>query len=315
MSLLNRRSVRNPRLVRLPSRAGESTSFQDGSSCPNSPAIKKTFRLIVIGSARTGKTSIVNRFLEKDFEDRYLPTIENFHRKIYKIRGELYQLDILDCSGNDPFPASRKLSYISGDMFIVVSSVDLPQSVEQMIDIRQQIIECKSSRVGFNANTPQHVPILFVMNKTDLPKSRWQTDPEEAASLIEEAISGNARDIFLTCSAAGNENIETVFGKMFALAKLPRHMNPQLHKMLRNELSADGVLNTSEGGKKRVLQRMRSRFSRDFDDTTFTDINARRPSLRTDLLMNRAKTSVIQLNCNGNGICPHDHQSRKCVIM
>uniref|UniRef100_A0A1I7ZBT5 ADP-ribosylation factor family protein n=1 Tax=Steinernema glaseri TaxID=37863 RepID=A0A1I7ZBT5_9BILA len=94
-------------------------------------------------------------------------------------------------------------------MFIVVSSVDLPQSVEQMVDIRQQILECKSSRAAFNVQAPHNVPILFVMNKTDLPKSRWQTDPEEAASLLGESISGSAKDVFLTCSAAENENIET----------------------------------------------------------------------------------------------------------
>ena len=73
---------------------------------------------MVVGTARTGKSAIVNRFLEKEFEERYLPTIENFHRKVYKIRGEIYQLDILDRSGNDPFPAARKLAYISGKIKI-----------------------------------------------------------------------------------------------------------------------------------------------------------------------------------------------------
>ena len=40
-------------------------------------------------------------------------------------------------------------------------------------------------------------------------------------------------------------------------------MNPELHKMLRNELSADGILS---GRKKAVLQRMRSKFSKDNED-------------------------------------------------
>uniref|UniRef100_A0A0M3HEY7 Ras-like protein family member 10B n=1 Tax=Ascaris lumbricoides TaxID=6252 RepID=A0A0M3HEY7_ASCLU len=114
MSLLSRRSPQaHSRLVRLPSKLGESTQRGSGS-CPNSPAVKKVFRLVVVGSARTGKSAIVNRFLNNEFEERYIPTIENFHRKLYKIRGELFQLDIVDCSGNDPFPATRKLSYTSG---------------------------------------------------------------------------------------------------------------------------------------------------------------------------------------------------------
>lgn len=115
---LKQRSIKLPRLKRLPlkstSQNESTTSYSDSLSCPNSPAVKKTYRLVVVGSTRTGKSAIVNRFLEKKFEDRYLPTIENFHRKLYKIRGEIYQLDIMDRSGIDPFPAARKLSYLTG---------------------------------------------------------------------------------------------------------------------------------------------------------------------------------------------------------
>ncbi|KAE9553155.1 hypothetical protein FO519_003634 [Halicephalobus sp. NKZ332] len=288
MSLLSRRSVGNPKLVRLPSNANQITSYVDGSSCPNSPAVKKAYRLVVVGTARTGKTAIVNSFLEKEFEDRYLPTIENFHRKVYKIRGEIYQLDILDRSGNDPFPAARKLSYISGDIFMVVSSVDQSQSIEQMADIYNQILECKATRC-----VAGRIPIVFVLNKTDLPTSRWQITVEEVEEFIKSTTNETSCDhCFVTCSAAKNENIDKVFGKLFALGKLPKYMNPELHKMLRNELSADGILS---GRKKAVLQRMRSKFSKDSEDEVMIDMNARRPSLRTDLLLNRAKSVGLHL--------------------
>uniref|UniRef100_A0A0N5AZA1 G domain-containing protein n=1 Tax=Syphacia muris TaxID=451379 RepID=A0A0N5AZA1_9BILA len=84
-------------------------------SCPTSPAVKKFYRLIIAGSANTGKSAIVNRFLNNNFEERYIPTIENFHRKHYKIRGEIHQLDILDLSGNNPFPETRAVSYLGGE--------------------------------------------------------------------------------------------------------------------------------------------------------------------------------------------------------
>ena len=54
------------------------------------------------------------RFLNNKFNDSYTPTIENFYRKVYRIRGEVYQLDILDTSGNHPFPAMQRLSFITG---------------------------------------------------------------------------------------------------------------------------------------------------------------------------------------------------------
>lgn len=75
---------------------------------------KNCFRLVLLGSSKVGKTSIVSRFLENRFDDKYTPTIENFHRKIYRIRGEAYRLDLLDTSGNNPFPAMRRLSLMTG---------------------------------------------------------------------------------------------------------------------------------------------------------------------------------------------------------
>ncbi|WKY17021.1 hypothetical protein Q1695_001554 [Nippostrongylus brasiliensis] len=282
MSVLQRRAAGVSRLVRLPSRTQE--PIHGGMSCPSSPAVKKTFRLVVVGSARTGKSSLVGRFLGADFEDRYIPTIENFYRKSYKIKSEVYQLDIIDCSGNDPFPAARKLSYISGDMFLIVSSVDNSDSVTQMIEIRQQIKDCKASRgVAGGSDTP----CVFILNKADLPEHRWQTSEKEVTEMVEQATG--SQDGFIMCSAATNLNIDKAFAKLFTLNKCPKHMNPEMHKMLRNELSADG-----ETGRRHILRRMRSRFSREHEDlTTYTDLNARRPSLRTDLLINRSKTSVI----------------------
>lgn len=95
-------------------RLSRQLSILGGGSVPSSPQVKKACRLVVLGSTQTGKTCIVNRFLNGTYDDSYLPTIENFHRKLYKIHSEFYQLDILDTSGNDPFPAARRLSLLTG---------------------------------------------------------------------------------------------------------------------------------------------------------------------------------------------------------
>jgi len=71
-------------------------------------------RLVLLGSAKVGKTAIVSRFLSNCFDEKYTPTIEDFHRKVYRIRGEAYRLDILDTSGNNPFPAMKRLSLLTG---------------------------------------------------------------------------------------------------------------------------------------------------------------------------------------------------------
>ena len=75
---------------------------------------KNCYRMVILGSTKVGKTAIVSRFLNSRFEEQYTPTIEDFHRKLYSIKGDVYQLDILDTSGNHPFPAMRRLSILTG---------------------------------------------------------------------------------------------------------------------------------------------------------------------------------------------------------
>lgn len=85
-------------------------------NCTLSVPAKNSYRMVVLGASRVGKSSIVSRFLNGRFEDQYTPTIEDFHRKVYNIHGDMYQLDILDTSGNHPFPAMRRLSILTGEM-------------------------------------------------------------------------------------------------------------------------------------------------------------------------------------------------------
>lgn len=95
-------------------------SLDRSSSLLNSegyrPPAKNCHRMVILGSSRVGKTCIVSRFLNNKYDDKYTPTIEDFHRKLYRIRGEVYQLDILDTSGNHPFPAMRRLSFLTGEL-------------------------------------------------------------------------------------------------------------------------------------------------------------------------------------------------------
>lgn len=104
-----------------------STSSQVSSSIPRlivedaDIPPSNCYRLVVLGSARVGKTSLVGRFLGcSRFNEAYTPTIEDFHRKFYRIRGETYRLDILDTSGNDPFPAMRRLSLLTGFVILML---------------------------------------------------------------------------------------------------------------------------------------------------------------------------------------------------
>lgn len=72
-------------------------------------------RVVLLGAAKVGKTNILQRFLGGEFEEGYEPTTEDFHRKLFYIRGQAYQIDLLDASGERNFPAKRRLSILTGE--------------------------------------------------------------------------------------------------------------------------------------------------------------------------------------------------------
>lgn len=82
---------------------------------PVSPTEPKNCRrIVVLGAPRVGKTSILKRYLQGGFVEEYNPTSEDFLRKLFHIRGETYQIDILDASRERDFPAKRRLSILTG---------------------------------------------------------------------------------------------------------------------------------------------------------------------------------------------------------
>lgn len=72
-------------------------------------------RVVVLGAPKVGKTNILQRFLGGEFEESYEPTTEDFHRKLFHIKGRAYQMDLLEASGERNFPAKRRLSILTGD--------------------------------------------------------------------------------------------------------------------------------------------------------------------------------------------------------
>ena len=71
-------------------------------------------RIVALGAPRVGKTNILQRFLGEEFREHYEATTEDFHTKLYHIRGQDYQIDILDAAGERDFPAKRRLSILTG---------------------------------------------------------------------------------------------------------------------------------------------------------------------------------------------------------
>ncbi|KAJ3607658.1 hypothetical protein NHX12_024709 [Muraenolepis orangiensis] len=199
---------------------------------------KNCYRMVILGSTKVGKTAIVSRFLSGRFEDQYTPTIEDFHRKLYSIKGDVYQLDILDTSGNHPFPAMRRLSILTGDVFILVFSLDNRESFHEVQRLKRQIFETKSC-LKTKTKERGNVPLVICGNKGDRECHR-EVRQDEIEQLVGGGGGGGGGDAggdedghqcaYFEISAKRNENVDKMFRTLFTLAKLPHEMSPDLHR-------------------------------------------------------------------------------------
>ncbi|XP_055845515.1 GTP-binding protein Rhes [Episyrphus balteatus] len=270
---------------------GPGPSPGSSGSCDDSePPAKNCYRLVMLGSARVGKTSLVSRFLGGKFEESYTPTIEDFHRKLYRIRSEVHQLDILDTSGNHPFPAMRRLSFLTGDIFVLVFSMDSRESFEEVVRLREQILETKwSAQSGGRSkkNLPK-VPMVIAGNKCERDMKTVQTEEVMAYCAGQDACC-----VFVECSAKKNIRVDDMFYELFLAANLPLEMAPNHHKRVSTAFGSPCTLpppHTASNRSKKCTLSIKRRLS---DACGVVAPNVRRPSIRTDLMIMRSKTCSL----------------------
>ncbi|KAF0288361.1 GTP-binding protein Rhes [Amphibalanus amphitrite] len=175
---------------------------------------EQKYRVVVMGSARVGKTALISQFLYDTFTPRYVKTVEDLHNGEYEVHGRTLKLEILDTSGSYQFPAMRKLSIRTADGFVLVYAIDDEDSFEQVRQLREEILEEK----------PSGVPIVVVANKCDLA-SRRQV-PETQGSLVELEWDHG----FVQTSAKENINIVQVFKELLSQAKVRYDLSPAVEK-------------------------------------------------------------------------------------
>lgn len=156
-----------------------------------------------------------------------------------------------------------------GDVFLLVYSIESRESFQEALRLRQLIIETKRT-----ART-KSVPMVIVGNKCDNVNQR-EVDLEKAKRMI----SVGKRCSFIEVSAKENIQIVEMFRILFEHARLPNEMTPAMHKSMSGSTSP----NTSPkmGQKGGIV--LRKRIS---DACGVISPNARRPSLRSDLLQVR----------------------------
>jgi small GTP-binding protein len=158
-------------------------------------------KICMLGSFAVGKTSLVSRFVQSIFSDRYHTTVGvKIEKKTLQISNQQWNLIVWDLAGEDEFMQIR-MSYLRGSSgYLLVADGTRRSTVEAALNIQQRVQEA----IG-------KAPFVLVLNKADL------TNEWELGNDIIEALSKQGWTC-LKASAKTGVGVEEAFlslvGKM-----------------------------------------------------------------------------------------------------
>lgn len=164
-------------------------------------------KICLIGDFSVGKTSLIRRFVDRQFSDRYLSTVGvKISRKIVNVelkeRADLVQLQLLiwDIEGNTKF---KKIvpSYLQGaKAAIIVADVTRKETIANL----EKHIEL------FLSINPQKTNIIIAFNKSDL------IETDTLITILEKNKFASEERIVSSygTSAKTGENVDRMFEEL-----------------------------------------------------------------------------------------------------
>ncbi|XP_076282330.1 GTP-binding protein Di-Ras2 [Lasioglossum baleicum] len=174
-------------------------------------------RLVVLGGAGVGKSSIVRRLLGQGFSERYRPTVEDLYSRECVVGTLTLKVDLLDTAGDLQFPAMRRLSIATAHAFLLVYATTSKPSFEC---VKQCFDEVRENRSDF-----QEVPIVVAGNKLDLATTRREVTIEDVSEWLYCKLP-KLRAKAMECSAKDDYNIKDVFRCFITLSKIVPKSHP-----------------------------------------------------------------------------------------
>ncbi|EFX68411.1 hypothetical protein DAPPUDRAFT_63150 [Daphnia pulex] len=164
------------------------------------------YRVVVVGGAATGKSSLVLRFVRDTFNERHIPTVEDVYCQVVSCnKNSVCNLQIVDTTGSYQFPAMLRLNISKAHAFIMAYSVTSRQSLEELRPTWENILEIKGSM--------ENVPLMLVGNKCD------ETDARELTAKEGEEQARQWSSHFMETSAKTNYKVKELFQGLLSLDK------------------------------------------------------------------------------------------------
>jgi small GTP-binding protein len=157
----------------------------------------------MLGALSVGKTSLVEKYVNSIFSNKYLSTVGvKISKKSVNIDGTDISLVLWDMEGKDEYTDINML-YLRGAMgFFVVADLTRLDTFETALKIRELVLNMLR----------RDIPNMLLLNKSDLPD--WEVDNER----VEQAKASGIK-ILRTSAKMGSavdEAFETIARAMLA---------------------------------------------------------------------------------------------------
>ena len=213
----------------------EQESHED--SVDNSISVTR-HKIIFVGDASTGKTSIINRIIDNPFNDTYEVSIGiDFMSKNIKFRGQSIKIQIWDSAGQEKYKGLIPSYVRNSSIVFIVYDVSNRSSFDNI-----------PNWISFVKNI-ERTTMILCGNKIDLDRDVNTNEGEEIAK--SEGI------LFFECSAKTNENIKNMFFSSISL--LPTfgiYDESEKENLIRELLEENGVeiSNDANGNQDLIVQ-------------------------------------------------------------
>ena len=193
------------------------------------------FKLILIGNSGVGKSSILNRYMNKTFEESYKCTIGvDFLMKSIEINGKTVKLQLWDTAGQEKYKSMVASYYRGANVALVVFDITNHESFDSL----PGWIE------NYYKNGPEQKNIILIGNKKDMIEER-QVTQEEA-----ELFSQTNNMIYFETSAKDGDNIDYVF--TYAAEKLVEFYSSQKETNIKRQINQTNELQSQSFKEIRI---------------------------------------------------------------
>jgi len=201
----------------------EQESHED--SVDNSISVTR-HKVIFVGDAGTGKTSIINRIIDNPFNETYEVSIGiDFMSKNIRFRGQNIKIQIWDSAGQEKYKGLIPSYVRNSSIVFIVYDISNRTSFDNV-----------ANWISFVQNI-EKTTIILCGNKSDLNREVDKKDVEELCQ--KEGL------LFFECSAKTNDNIKNMF--FSSIAGLPTfgvYEQSEKETVIKELLEENGVEET-----------------------------------------------------------------------